>query len=225
MHLLLVEDDLDLGAELQRALNHRGFTSEWVRSSAHAVALTDNHQDINAAAFSCAVLDLGLPDGDGISLLRYWRKRHNPLPVIVLTARDALESRVTGLESGADDYVVKPCATDEIVSRIRAVVRRSANQSSFRWHIGNLAIDTSDHEVTFNGTSVALSPTEYSVLIELARTPGRVVTKHRLARAVAPLSDPLEFSALEWHIHNLRRKLSQDLVRTIRGVGYCLSST
>jgi two-component system, OmpR family, response regulator QseB len=229
MHLLLIEDDLDLGAELQRALAGHGLTSEWVRGVAHARALTDEARtrggtQEGAAPFACALLDLGLPDGQGIDLLRHWRRRGVTLPTIVLTARDALESRVAGLDAGADDYVIKPCAPLEIASRVRAVVRRAGGHASLVWSVGALQIDTGKREVQVDGEPIALSPKEYLIAFELARQPGETVSKHRLARAVAPLSEPMEFSALEWHIHNLRRKLGNTCIRTVRGVGYCMAN-
>jgi two-component system, OmpR family, response regulator QseB len=219
MHLLLIEDDLELGAELQRALNGHGLTSEWVRGVKHARALTADGQD---AHFACAVLDLGLPDGQGLDLLRGWRRAELALPVIVLTARDALESRVAGLDAGADDYVIKPVAPLELASRIRAVTRRAAGQASAVWTVGPLQIDTGKREVRVDGVVVALSPKEFLIVAELARRAGEVVPKHRMARAVSPLNEPLEFSALEWHVHNLRRKLGEDSIRTVRGVGYVM---
>nr|WP_028310554.1 response regulator [Derxia gummosa] len=222
MHLLLVEDDLELGAELQRALAAHGLTSEWVRDVRHARALAEVADEEGAPRFACALLDLGLPDADGLSLLAHWRGRRVALPVIVLTARDALDARVAALDAGADDYVIKPCAPIEIASRVRAVVRRSAGQSTLVWRVGALGIDTGRHEVTLDGVPVTLSPKEFRIVVELARLPGETVSKHRLARAVAPLAEPMEFSALEWHIHNLRRKLGNERVRTVRGVGYWL---
>lgn len=219
MHLLLIEDDLDLGAELQRALHGHGLTSEWVRSVKHARALTLDNTEMH---FACVVLDLGLPDGQGLDLLRAWRRADLALPVIVLTARDALESRVAGLDAGADDYVIKPVAPLELASRIRAVTRRSAGQASAVWNVGRLRIDAGKREVRADGLLVALSPKEFLVVAELARHAGDVVPKHRLARAVSPLNDPLEFSALEWHVHNLRSKLGEACIRTVRGVGYIL---
>lgn len=219
MHLLLIEDDLELGAELQRALNGHGLTSEWVRGVKHARALTIDTPD---AHFACAVLDLGLPDGQGLDLLRAWRRANLALPAIVLTARDALESRVAGLDAGADDYVIKPVAPLELASRIRAVTRRAAGQASAVWSVGRLHIDTGKREVRADGSVVALSPKEFLIVAELARHAGDVVPKHRMARAVSPLNAPLEFSALEWHVHNLRRKLGEDSIRTVRGVGYVL---
>lgn len=222
MHLLLIEDDLEIGAELQRALSGHGITSEWVRSTRHARAMTEGECGDETPHFACALLELGLPDGDGIDLLHHWRRRRVPLPVIVLSARDSLESRVAALDAGADDYVIKPCAPVEIASRVRAVVRRTAGQSSQVWTVGSLRIATGRREVRVDGEVMALSPREYRIVVELARLPGETVSKQRLARAVAPLRDPLEFSALEWHIHNLRRKIGTRFIRTVRGVGYCL---
>ena len=219
MHLLLIEDDLELGAELQRALSGHGLTSEWVRGVKHARALTI---DAAEAHFACAVLDLGLPDGQGLDLLRAWRRADLALPVIVLTARDALESRVAGLDAGADDYVIKPVAPLELASRVRAVTRRAAGQASAVWGVGHLRIDIGKREVRADGVVVALSPKEFLIVAELARHPGKVVPKHRLAGAVSPLNEPLEFSALEWHVHNRRHKLGEDAIRTVRGVGYLL---
>jgi len=217
MHLLLVEDDLELGGELQRALAGHGLTSEWVRGVASARALT---ADTDTLPYACVLLDLGLPDGQGLDLLRAWRRDHLAVPVIVLTARDDLASRVAGLDAGADDYVIKPAAPIEIASRVRAVTRRAAGQASAVWTVGPLQVDTRKREVRADG----LSPKEFQIVEELARHAGEVVAKHRLSRAVSPLGEPLEFSALEWHIHNLRRKLGDDCIRTVRGVGYCLGA-
>ena len=222
MHLLLVEDDLELGAELQRALSGYGLTSEWVRGTRHARAMTEGECDDDTPHFACVLLDSRLPDGDGIDLLLHWRRRSISMPVIVMSARDAVELRVAALDAGADDYVIKPCAPVEIASRVRAVVRRTAGQASQLWNVGALRIATGTREVRVDGEILPLSPKEYQIVVELARLPGETVSKQRLARAVAPLSEPLEFSALEWHIHNLRRKIGTQLIRTVRGVGYCL---
>lgn len=221
MHILLVEDDLELGAEVQRALVGRGFTSEWVRQVKDADAFIQERSDI---PYTCVLLDLGLPDGQGLDLLRRWRQRGLTMPVIVLTARDAVESRVSGLDSGADDYVIKPVTMEELVSRVRAVSRRAAGQAAEVWTVGRLQIDPGKREVRADGLPIALSPKEFLIVFELARQAGKVVPKHRLALAVAPLGQAMEFSALEFHIHNLRRKLGADCVRTVRGVGYSIAA-
>ena len=220
MHLLLVEDDSELGAELQRALMSRGFTSEWVRQIKDADAFVQDHSEF---PYVCVLLDLGLPDGQGMDLLRRWRSRGESVPVIVLTARDAVESRVLGLDAGADDYLIKPVAVEEIASRIRAVARRAAGQAAAIWTVGCLQIDPEKREVRVDGRPVALSPKEFLIVFELARQSGKVVPKHRIAQAIAPLGQPMDFGALEFHIHNLRRKLGEDCVRTVRGVGYCIA--
>ncbi len=222
MHLLLIEDDLQLGAEVQRALGGYGFTSEWVRSARQAQALTLDDGD-GEPPFACVLLDLGLPDGDGLRLLRGWRARGLKLPVIVLTARDALESRISGLDGGADDYLIKPVAPPELSSRIHAVVRRTGGHASSILDMDGLQVDLSRHEVRLDGGPVGLSPKEFVLLAELARRAGEIVPKHRLARALAPLGDAIDFTTLEWHVHRLRRKIGEARVRTVRGVGYILA--
>lgn len=221
MHLLLIEDDLDLGHELQRALGRCGYTSVWVRRAREAAAQLAAAQD---APFACAVLDLGLPDREGLDLLREWRSGGCDLPVIVLTARDALASRVAGLDAGADDYVIKPVAPEELASRVRAVTRRAGGHSASIWQAGRVRIDSGTHEVRCDGEPVPMSPKEYLIMTELARSPGAVVAKHRLAQALAPFDEPIELNAVEVHVHNLRRKLGTGVIMTIRGVGYRLST-
>lgn len=218
MHLLLVEDDLDLGAALQRSLNAQGHACTWVRSIRDARAHTGEGME----DFGCVVLDLGLPDGQGLDLLGHWRSSQRNFPVIVLTARDAVASRIAGLDAGADDYVIKPVATEELASRIRAVTRRAAGQASAIWDFGRLRINVGRREISLEGKPVALSPREFQIVEELARNAGEVVPKHRMASALQPYGEPLEFSTLDWHIHNLRRKLGNGIIQTVRGVGYCL---
>lgn len=216
MHLLLVEDDLELGTEMLHALVARGFTNEWVRTARAALDLVD-HVD---SLFACAVLDLGLPDGEGLDVLKEWRRKGARFPIILLTARDALQARVSGLDAGADDYVIKPVEPEELVSRIHAVTRRAGGHTSSVWSFGKLQIDLNLREVRQQGKLVELSRLEFDVVAELARHAGQVVSKHRLVRALAPLGDPMEFNALEVHIHNLRKKMGASSILTVRGVGY-----
>ncbi len=216
MHLLLVEDDLELGTEMLHALVARGFTNEWVRTARAALDLVD-HVD---TLFACAVLDLGLPDGEGLDVLKEWRRKGARFPIILLTARDALQARVAGLDAGADDYVIKPVEPEELVSRIHAVTRRAGGHTSSLWSVGSLQIDLNLREVRQQGKPVELSRLEFDVVAELARHAGQVVSKHRLVRALSPLGDPMEFNALEVHIHNLRKKMGAGSILTVRGVGY-----
>ena len=218
MHLLLIEDDLDLGAALQAALALQGFTSEWVRHARDAQARTRDDDP----PYDCMLLDLGLPDGQGLDLLRAWRSGGLTVPVIVLTANDAVSSRVGSLDAGADDYVIKPVVPEELSARVRAVTRRAAGRASSRWQLGPLMVDVLRCEVRVDGSAVALSPKEFQIVVQLARHAGEVVPKHRVARALAPLGEPPEFATLEWHVHNLRRKLGADSIRTVRGVGYVM---
>ncbi|WP_219213408.1 response regulator [Variovorax boronicumulans] len=216
MHLLLIEDDLDLGRALQAALKVDGLSSEWLRRAA------DVPQRLDPAAFDCVLLDLTLPDGSGYDLLKRWREAGCTLPVIVITARSAVEDRLAGLDGGADDFVIKPFATVELISRIRAVLRRSARQASETWHFGALSIEPRSHRAQLNGAPLELSPREFSLLRELAREPGAVVAKGVLAQKLEPLGEPLDFAAIEVHVSNLRRKIGAARVHTVRGVGYML---
>jgi two-component system response regulator QseB len=218
MHLLLIEDDLDLGRALQSALRVEGLSSEWRRR------VVDAPQARDAALFDCVLLDLALPDGSGLDLLLRWRREGMQVPVIVITARSAVADRLAGLDGGADDFVVKPFATEELVARIRAVLRRAARQASERWVLGTLVIEPRRRHVARDGTPLALSPREFQILLELAREPGAVVPKGQLSQRLEPLGEPLDFSALEVHISNLRRKIGADAVQTVRGVGYLLAT-
>ncbi|MBU1440098.1 MAG: response regulator [Gammaproteobacteria bacterium] len=216
MHLLLIEDDLELGRALQAALKVDGLTSEWLRRSA------DAPRTLDSTVFDCVLLDLSLPDGSGFDLLHRWRRDGSNLPVIVITARSAMEDRLAGLDGGADDFVIKPFATVELISRIRAVLRRSARQASEVWTLGTLTIEPRRHIASLGGVPVELSPREFRLLLELAREPGTVVAKGVLAQRLEPLGEPLEFAAIEVHLSNLRRKIGSEKVRTVRGVGYML---
>jgi DNA-binding response OmpR family regulator len=216
MHILMVEDDLDLGRALRQGLKADGITSEWVRRAADALHL------IESAVIDCVLLDVSLPDGTGYDLLSQWRRAGQNLPVIIITARSALEDRLAGFDGGADDFIVKPFATAELVARIRAVVRRSAQQASDVWTFGDLQIEPKKHLVRIAGRPVSLSPREFRLLLELSREPGAVVPKGTLAARLEPLGDPLDFTAVEVHLSNLRRRIGAQRIRTVRGVGYML---
>ena len=209
MHILLIEDDLDLGRALQSALKVEGLTSEWLRRAVDAPATVD------AATVDCVLLDLTMPDGSGFDLLARWRSQtgnSGQVPLIVITARSAVEDRLAGLDGGADDFVIKPFATAELISRIRAVLRRSARQASERWVLGDLVIEPRRHVARRGDEALDLSP----------REPGAVVPKGVLAQRLDPLGEPMDFGALEVHVSNLRRKIGAELIRTVRGVGYLL---
>lgn len=214
MHILIIEDDLDLGSALQQALRLEGISSEWLRRTADAPArLLD-------ADFDCVLLDLSLPDGAGMDLLRRWRRAGSAVPVIVITARSVLADRLAGLDGGADDFVIKPFDTPELLSRLRAVLRRYARQASEVWTLGGLQIEPRAYLAHLDGAALDLSPREFHLLVELAREPGVVVPKGTLAQRLEPLGDALDFGAIEVHVSNLRRKIGAQRIRTVRGIGY-----
>jgi DNA-binding response OmpR family regulator len=218
MHILIIEDDLDLGCALQQALKVEGISSEWVRRTADApLPATDT-------PFDCVLLDLSLPDGAGLDLLRRWRRAGNATPIIIITARSALEDRLAGLDGGADDFVIKPFDTAELLSRMRAVLRRYARQASETWTLGALQIEPRAYVARLDGAVLDLSPREFHLLLELAREPGVVVPKGTLAQRLEPLGDAVDFGALEVHVSNLRRKIGADRIRTVRGIGYLFAA-
>jgi len=218
MHILLIEDDLDLGRALQSALKVEGLTSEWRRRA------VDAPRGVDASLVDCILLDLTLPDGSGFDLLTRWRREGVQVPIIVITARSAVEDRLAGLDGGADDFVVKPFAVAELISRIRAVLRRTAHQASETWTVGDLVIEPRRHQAQRCGEPIELSGREFQLLLELAREPGMVVAKGVLAQKLDPLGEPVNFSAIEVHVSNLRRKIGAERIRTVRGVGYMLAS-
>jgi two-component system response regulator BasR len=216
MHVLMVEDDLDLGRALLQGLKAEGITAEWMRRAADALRFTEY------AGIDCVLLDLSLPDGTGHQLLSQWRRSAISVPIIIITARSALEERLAGFDAGADDFLVKPFATAELAARVRAVVRRSAQQASDVWTFGQLQIEPQSHLVRVAGRSLNLSPREFRLLLELCRAAGTVVSKDVLAQRLEPLGDPVDFGAIEVHVSNLRRRVGAQRIRTVRGVGYML---
>jgi len=214
MQILLVEDDLQLGKALKAACRQEGLNIQWERT------LGDADLALRTHTFDVILLDLGLPDGDGLNLLGGLRRRDVRTPVLVLTARESVEDRVRGLDSGADDYLPKPFAVPELLSRVKALVRRSAGFASQEWVLGNVTIRTEAHQVIMDGQTVELSPREYQLLHLLARNAGRVMTRAYLEESLAEEAGGFESNALEVLIHHLRRKLRADIIRTVRGLGY-----
>ncbi len=216
MRLLLLEDDLQLGRALQTALTQSDFQTIWVRRIVEAKGLLESDH------FEAVLLDIGLPDGSGLDVLSWLRTRNNAVPVIMLTARDAINDRIQGLDMGADDYLSKPFAIPELLSRIRAVTRRRSGFAQDAWHIGDLTVEPSKHKVSLSGEPLDLPLREYALLMELARNAGRFVTRAKLQDAIFTNQEDIESNALEVHVHHLRKKLGAERIRTIRGVGYLL---
>jgi two-component system, OmpR family, response regulator QseB len=218
MHLLLVEDDLQLGTALSRSLKKYDFECTWVRR------LKEAREQVGYALPSLLILDINLPDGEGFELLTELRAKKIPLPIVVMTARDALNDRLRGLNAGADDYIIKPFAVDELVARVRAVIRRAAGFASQVWSIGPIEVDPQTHTIKVNGTRVDLTRREFQILVELMRNAGRVLERDTLADRVWGHDQTPSNGALEFQIHSLRRKLGGEFIVTIRGVGYMLKA-
>lgn len=216
MRILLAEDDRALGQALADGLRHLGHAVDWIEDgqlAAHALADT---------AYAAAILDWNLPRLSGIEVLQQLRQRGDRLPVLLLTARDALDDRVLGLDSGADDYVVKPVHLDELAARVRALLRRAEGNPAPLQQTGGLTLDPGARSARLNGTPLALSAREYALLEALAAHPGRALSREQLEEAVYGWEEEVASNAIEVHIHHLRRKLGADWIRTLRGIGYAL---
>lgn len=216
MRLLLVEDDASLAAGLSLALRNKGFAVNHVTRGDHALhAVATDPPDL-------IVLDLGLPDMEGLQVLRSVRAGGGRLPILVLTARDTLGDKVAGLDLGADDYLAKPFEMPELEARIRALGRRLGSAGSSLITLGDLQLDTASMQVHKAGVPVDLSRREYALLKALLENSGKVLTRETLEGKLYGWDEEVASNTLEVHIHHLRRKLGQDLIRTVRGVGYCL---
>ncbi len=216
MRILLVEDDPQFGDGLTIGLRQAGFAVDWVKDGNSA-----DHA-LQSETFDLLVLDLGLPRLSGMEVLRRARGRRQTLPVLILTARDATGDKVSGLDGGADDYLVKPVDLAELAARIRALTRRSAGRAAPLLTHGDLTLDPAAHSVTLAGAPVDLSSREFSLLQLLLENVGRVLTRSHLEQSLYGWRDEPDSNALEVHIHHLRKKLGSELIRTLRGVGYTI---
>ncbi|MBD3813357.1 response regulator [Thiobacillus sp.] len=214
MRILLVEDDRMLGDGLQAGLTQAGYAVDWLRDGEAAVSA------LSTESFAAVVLDLGLPKRDGLSVLQWLRGRHDATPVLILTARDQLEDKVRGLDLGADDYVLKPFDLDEIAARLRALVRRAHGRPEPVLTAGEIELNPAARSVTRAGQAVELTPREFDLLHLLLENTDRVLTRRTLEEQLYTWNEAVDSNALEVHIHHLRRKLGNDLIRTVRGVGY-----
>lgn len=214
MRVLIVEDDEMIAQGLQTALRRGGFAVDWMRDGSSAAAA------LRASAYDVILLDLGLPDRNGIEVLRELRKRGDATPVIILTARDEIQHRVAGLDAGADDYIVKPFDLDELMARVRSVLRRAAGRGDPVIQHGDLRLDPVTRTVERAGSPVGLSGHEYAVLEALLQRPGAVLSRSQLEDRLYGWDDPIGSNAVEVYIHGLRRKLGSDVIQTLRGVGY-----
>ncbi len=214
MRVLVVEDDPMIGRAVSDGLQADGYAVDWVRDGA-AAELTLKH-----GPYDLAVLDIGLPGKDGLEVLKALRRAHIDVPVLIITARDAVADRIAGLDHGADDYLVKPFDLDELLARARAVVRRRSGRTSPESTYGALTLDPVQRRVSFRGQPVELSAREFAVLEALMREPGAVVSRAKLEDSVYGWGEEIGSNSVEVHLHHLRRKLAPELIRNVRGVGY-----
>tara|TARA_R110002110_G_scaffold376446_1_gene586300 strand:- start:52124 stop:52789 length:666 start_codon:yes stop_codon:yes gene_type:complete len=214
MQILLVEDDRPLAQGLQKALQNRGYTVNHVTEGKAALhVIKTERPDI-------LVLDIGLPDISGLKILRQLRSKQDMLPVLLLTARDSIDDKVAGLDSGADDYLPKPFEMTELFARLRVLERRLSSVKSSGITIGDVCLDTIEQLVTFKGQALELSRREYMLLKNLMENAGRVLTRETLETRLYNWGEEVSSNALEVHIHHLRKKIGDGFIKTIRGVGY-----
>ena len=219
MRVLFVEDDIQLGQALAAGLRQLGHAADWFTNG------RDADGALLTIPYDAMVLDLGLPGGDGLVWLRRWRDRGIQLPVLVLTARDGIDQRIAGLDSGADDYLLKPITIDELAARLRALLRRASGRAQPTWRYGELEYDPASKLVRWKGQNVELTARELALLEALMLDPQRVLSKALLREKLYDWSDAEpEGNSLEVHIHHLRRKIDPGIVRTVRGVGYALGA-
>jgi two-component system response regulator QseB len=218
MRLLLIEDDTLLGDGIQAGLTQANYAVDWVtdgEAGEHA---------LKVETYNALILDLTLPKKDGLKVLKDLRARGDTLPVLILTARDTINDKVIGLDSGADDYLVKPFDLDELSARLRALLRRQSGRATPGIEYGNLRLDPAAHTLTQEGQSVILSPREFAILQILLENVGKILSRTRLEESLYGWDEEIESNAVEVHIHHLRKKLGKELIRTVRGIGYMIPS-
>jgi DNA-binding response OmpR family regulator len=216
--ILLVEDDAPLGEGVKAGLEDAGHGVDWVRDGRHG------REALATEQFTAVILDLGLPRLDGLAILEELRARGDATPVLILTARDTIADRVKGLDAGADDYLVKPFALDELKARVRSLARRSSGRASNRIAHRGVELDLESHHVTCRGKPVDLAPREFAALEALIAHPGRTLTRRQLEERLYAWGREVESNAIEVHVHHLRAKLYPELIRTVRGVGYVIDA-
>lgn len=214
MRLLLVEDDPLIGNGLQQGLQQEGLAVDWVQDGAAAAVA------LRTTSYGVLLLDLGLPNQDGLSVLRGLRQRDVTMPVIIITARDALPDRVAGLDSGADDYLVKPFALEELLARIRAVNRRHMGRPQTMLTAGALRLDPAQHRIWLHDQEVQVTPREFALLFELMQEPGAVLSREQLEDRLYGWNQEVESNAIQVQVYNLRKKFGPNVIRNVRGVGY-----
>ena len=218
MRVLLVEDDPMIGESIRKGLRQDGYVVDWVLDGRAAEVAVDSEP------YAIVLLDLGLPRKDGLAVLEGLRKRNNRVPVLILTARDAVADRVRGLDRGADDYLVKPFDLDELAARIRAVLRRQAGRAEPVVTFGMLTLNPATRKVSHRGRDVPVSTREFALLQALLERPGATLSRSQLEERLYGWGEEVASNSVEVHIHNLRRKLGEGTIRTVRGAGYSIAT-
>jgi len=216
MRILLVEDDELLGDGVRGGLKQYGYTVDWLKDGETA------RFALNSNKFDLILLDLGLPKMSGLALLQSIRRDNINTPVLIITARESIEDRVKGLDSGADDYLKKPFDIDEMCARIRALIRRATGRAEPLITYRDIVMDPAGHTVTLKGEPVSLPRREFALLQKLLENIGQVLSREQLAQTLYGWEEEVDSNALEVHVHNLRKKLDASFIRTVRGVGYML---
>ncbi len=214
MRILLVEDDPQIGSAIASALDDAGMAADWVEDGEAALASLD------AGAFELVLLDIGLPKRDGLSVLRQIRQQQNSVPVIIITARDAVEDRIAGLDLGADDYLVKPFSVGELMARLRAVARRHGGNAQPLLSNGDITLNPADKSASYLNTELVLTGKEYRLLHALLLTPGRLFSREELEEKVYNWEEEVSSNAIEFLIHGLRRKTDKSAIKNVRGLGW-----
>lgn len=216
MRVLLVEDDELLGEGTRKGLAQDGYAVDWVKDGSHA------DQALRTEKFDLVVLDVGLPKISGITVLQNMRDRGDTTPVLILTARESIEDRVKGLDSGADDYLTKPFDLPELLARLRALQRRFASRAAPLLVHGEIELDPASHTVSFKGEAINLSRREFALLHVLLENAGRVLSREHLTQSLYGWGEEVDSNALEVHVHNLRKRFGASFIRTVRGIGYTI---
>lgn len=217
MRILLAEDDLMIGQALVVALKDASYSVDWVRNGKEAL-LALNHPE-----HQVLLLDLGLPEQDGLEVLSQMRSQGNKTPVIIITARDSVDNRIKGLDLGADDYLIKPFDLQELLARLRAVIRRQGGQATLILNIGNLQLDPSSHQAIFEEKQAILSQREFSLLHTLVLSPGKIFSRNELEERVYGWNEEVESNAIDFLIHGIRKKLGSGVIKNLRGAGWMVS--
>lgn len=217
MRILLVEDDLMIGETLSEALMDEAYTVDWVKDGRQAI-LT-----LKVQAYDLVLLDLGLPEIDGMGVLTAIRDAKLETPVLILTARDALQDRIKGLDAGADDYVIKPFELGEVLARMRVLIRRSQGKTDNQLSVGDLRLDISNKRVTIADKPIDITAKEFMLLQTFMLTPDKVLSKNQLEDSLYGWGMEVESNAIEFLIHSLRKKIGQDRIKNVRGMGWYIA--